>query len=435
MLPEEDHGQPTRDAVQQFESTVIRWLIRLIPLWLVAGWLVIGPLRNTILFLQPVRPFRHWMATPAALLAGIAVVSGCLATGLLWFLGRKLSSAKPNMIGWFGFVVGVTMGVVVCGNVLNETKVRFTLEESVKSRAPQLDFVRNIAFKQQELRLPADQPAQSSQPRIAIIGSSQINLGIDVSLLKKQTLSEDVISVCMPGMVPVQYLALRDDLIAKSPTHVVCWVSEFDFFRESHLPTVRLRWCVDRDNLPQIASTLTLPQKYQNRSQLADLSLASIMPLWQQRSLLQLALFRFWWGWDAEGQEIDKDEAAIGGRLADKEQGIKNVRQNISRTPMVESNFAAFSQFANIFDDVGIQLIVIEGETHPDAMKVYPHKFRMETRQRLAEMAEKNRHFRYITEAERPAFDESDWRDAVHLNELGRMKLTTFVAEMIQEIP
>ena len=41
--------------------------------------------------------------------------------------------------------------------------------------------------------------------------------------------------------------------------------------------------------------------------------------------------------------------------------------------------------------------------------------------------------YRFIAAESRPQFELSDWRDAVHLNEQGREKLTQFLAQKIVE--
>lgn len=427
ILPQEQNDPAARQLLRERERRIAKASLWMTPVLLVLGWLLAGRYWNSLLFLQSPNEFPGLLHSRIGLLGGIAAAS----IPCVWFASTRFSKLDKQPAAGIILTTIVVAILLVGSVVLNHPKARFTLEEAVKARAPQLDFVRNIVFKQQQLRAAADQ-LPANQTRVALIGSSQINLGIDSESLKTQSGAEQVISVCMPGMVPIQYLALRDRLLDQKPTHVVCWLSEFDFFRETTLPTVRLRWCSAPPNVRQIAATLDAEQKLRNRSELADLFFASRVSIWQQRSLLQMALFRFCWPWDAQQQDIDEDEAAIGGTLVGKDQGIDNIRRNIQRTPMVDSNFAAFELFASGFPTANTRLIVIEGESHPDAMKVYAPEFRSETRKRLTELAAANSAVEYITAQQRPTFTESDWRDAVHLNAQGRQKLTRFVSQLIK---
>ena len=120
---------------------------------------------------------------------------------------------------------------------------------------------------------------------------------------------------------------------------------------------------------------------------------------------------------------------------ADSFENLQSLLTGFSRwssLSMDDAKFEAFAQFAKTITDAKIRLIVIEGESHPDTMNAYPLEFRTETRQRLQSMSEKVG-FQYADDGQRPSFDESDWRDAVHLNTNGRRRLTRYVASLIDK--
>ena len=318
--------------------------------------------------------------------------------------------------------------------VLENPRAAWIFQEAVKARTPQLNFARNIVFVQQHLHLSKQDTAESSASglKIGLVGSSQTNLGVDSAQLSRQMNEAKVAKICLPGMVPLQYAALGRDIDAQNFDVVVCWLSEFDFFREQTLPTNRLRWCCDLANFQSLLSILSSKLIWKSRSDMADLAVATQVGIWQQRELFQMLAFRFWWRFDAETTIASKEEIQIGARLGNRKQGITNARKNIARTPLLETNFAAFRQFQKDVTVSGAQLIVLEGECHPDTMVAYDKTFRPETRGRLKTLAADER-FLFVEADERFDIKESDWSDAVHLNETGRSKLTSFLASFIKQ--
>ena len=75
------------------------------------------------------------------------------------------------------------------------------------------------------------------------------------------------------------------------------------------------------------------------------------------------------------------------------------------------------TKFAESLRERGIELWVFEGMTNPLATAVYDpdSELRMEARERFSAMASR-REFQYISSSAMPAFTESDFADALHLN-------------------
>ena len=410
------------DATRVFETRLLRWCTWFLPLLILGTCVLIGRYPKTILFLQQAESWRTMLAPKIMLISVVLPVSAMVC----WWLSIRFEHATNRPLANVVSITLVVLSLLVSGVLLGHPRIAFTLREAVKARAVQANFVRNMAFQQELLETQRNVPSEATR-RIVLVGSSQINLGIDPDTLGEACAADLVVSACMPGMVPTQYFAVSERLAQQQPTHVVCWLSEFDFFREDTLPIVRMRWVSDRDNVRQLLRSMTAREKVRHRGELADLALAAALPTWRLRSMFQMVAFRFWWAWDDDVLELDEDEKRIGGRLVDRKAGVANARQNIKRTSLVELNFRAFEGFARRVTRGGAKLIVLEGESHPDTMAAYPAEFRAETRERLTALAE-SIGFDYVTERALPDFKESDWRDAVHLNEKGRDRLTQFVA-------
>ena len=254
------------------------------PALLIAGCVIAGVFWRSILFLQPPQGI-------SSSVRPVGIAGGLLLASIPVICWVSLSVQPKRLRGCWD-VIAFTCAfalTLLTGFLLDQDRMRFVLEEAVKSRATQTDFTRNIAFKQQLLRQHRPE-VEIGKSRVLIIGSSQINLGIDAQQLQKDTGSEEVLSACMPGMVPLQYLALSGGVVEQRPTHVVCWLSEFDFFRETSLPTVRLRWCMDRENLIPGRFRRCRPRSgLEIEAKIADLTTARFTTLWQQRSLVSFS--------------------------------------------------------------------------------------------------------------------------------------------------
>ncbi len=422
-LPSEQFDLDSRSRVAQFERKVLVVLTWLSPVLLLAVWVLAGWYGRYWLFLQPTEAWTAFVASKGAVACAL-LVPFCL---MVWWGSVRFSLASSPRFCTLAAVAGA-VGVFSIANVafLVPSAVWY-FQEAVKVRAPQLNFARNIVSMEQRL---AHSKVASPEGRIALIGSSQINLGIDEKQLASSLGDVEVSKFCMPGMVPMQYQALASGIIQQRPTVAVCWLSEFDFFRERELPSGRLRWCMNGRNLSQLLSVLRRDQWWTYRADLADLSVASVCPVWQQRELFQMLAFRFWWRFDAEQVQASKEELQVGAAMAGTEAGIQNAAKNIVRTPLLDASFAAFNDFQSRLKQAGVKLYVIEGESHPDAMAVYSADFRIETRLRLQKLAAGGE-FVYVPAEKRIAFEKSDWMDAVHLNDVGRQKLTRFVVELL----
>ncbi|MBB3206284.1 hypothetical protein FHS27_002093 [Rhodopirellula rubra] len=428
-LPQEIETNQACRCVSDWErglSTILLWSS---PVILIVTWVGSATFGKTLLFLYPAASPAGFISSKLGLVAGILAA---LSIVLYWATLRTARIERANRLPGLSPLLCL-LGLGLGGLLLQFPKSHWVFQESVKARTPQLEFSRNIIFMQQKLFTEAPieiTPAPLS--KVGLVGSSQINLGIDVEQLETWSGEGAVHKYCLPGMVPLQYQALSAPLAEKRLDVVVCWLSEFDFFRERELPTSRLRWCAETANVRDVFSVLTPNQAWFNRGHLADLATAVVTPLWSQREPIQMLSFRFWWRFDVGAPVASDEEQQVGARLADLDQGVKNAKQNIQRTPLVDANFQAFERFARRLTDAGTRLVIIEGESHPLTMEAYPPAFRAETREKLSELS-RSVGFDFVTTDQRVQLETDDWRDAVHLNETGEAKLTNWLMNYLQE--
>ena len=192
MLPSEHNDSASIDCVRAFERRLANWACYLIPVWFAAGLIGAAVFGKTLLFLHPSQPWSDVFSSKLGIAAGVAVA----ALPLVWRLMIRLQPMINRFwSGWMSSAV-VTAAVIIMGVAIQHPRAAFLVQESVKARAPQLNFVRNIIFQQQALG--SDRP-KAKRKRVGLIGSSQTNLGIDSDLLSSKGNCE-VYKTCMPGI-------------------------------------------------------------------------------------------------------------------------------------------------------------------------------------------------------------------------------------------
>ena len=425
-LPQELTDDAAAARVAQLEQRCVTALLWCSPFVFVGVCFLTSVYGRTILYLQPPSDGGNSWFTKMGCVVGVAVVFAVV----LWWITLRIS--KRLSTPWQRSCSFLLAGIVVLGaNVaISHPRLAFAFQESVKSRAPQLSYARNIVFMQQNLATPK---TDSTRLRIGLVGSSQINLGVNSDQLST-VLDADVVKFCLPGMVPLQYQALADSIAEQDLDVVVCWLSEFDFFREQNVPASRLRWSSTRRNVAALSQLLSRRQLWENRANLADLCTASCAPTWTQRELFQLLAKRFWWRFDSEEESMTDAEKQIGAKIADQEKGVQNARKNIKRTDLLDVNFLAFADFHRTVTRNGATLLVLEGETHPETMQAYPAEYRAETRERLTSMSEELEFELVHADRRQVQFSAEDWIDAVHLNKDATRRLTECVASNVKRI-
>jgi hypothetical protein len=326
-------------------------------------------------------------------------------------------------------LIAPLIGLVVCtavGQTLKVPRFLWTFCEAVKLRSEKFSHPRSVAFW-----FASSQDLKVNNNILLLPGSSQINAGVNDQWLQSQLPEITVAKRCTPGFHITQYMmALPFMHVSKPSDTVVCWISEFDTFRDARLPVSRLRLFANLDGLAVFMRSMNGSQKWQNREEIADLLLASALPLCQKRDMLRPLFFNFWWRMD----EAQLANGLPSGRTREAE--IQWVREqlgkSVQRTELTEVNFKAFEAFAAALAARRIRLLVVEGQTNPQATDKYPAEYRKETRERLRRMAEKIG-FTYLDENQLPRYQAADFADATHLNETACQHFTEFLAAYIRK--
>jgi len=433
-----------------------RWatvVCRVSPLLGIFAWALAAKYLLFVMYLKPPPTALDWSE---ALCWKPAIVLGtcALAWPWIWLLAIALQQRVVRCFGT-GFPLAGILSMVWVGLVcftFSSPRVVWFFVEWAKVRTPNPSFARNTLFWEARAfeRRPEDDNRQHS---VGLVGSSQIYQGTDLDLLADRVGGAHFEKNCLAGFGPLQYLWLKDRLLERRFNTIVCWLSEFDFFREDQLPVSRLRWAATSDGCRELWQAVDWPfvnvkrrianiqngsnwtddadDQWEFRGDYADLSLAAVVPIWRHRDHIRRALFNFWWNVSLLTPAV-VDEGPQLARSSDLPAAQISLRQNVGRKRLVDANFSAFQRFALVLKDYQIELIVCEGTTHPQATAVYDGTFRRETRNRLTRMAAASG-FNYFDSERLPQFSESDFADPYHLNADGRTRFSEYLAELLQQ--
>jgi hypothetical protein len=264
---------------------------------------------------------------------------------------------------------------------------------------------------------------------VALLGSSQMNFAVDQDRLQTALPEKTVAKRALPGLGIMQYALLGDQLIERGASCAVCWISDFDAFREEAIPANRLRYFATLKNTRELAQVLGIAESWRNRGALADMFAAALCPLWRDRDVISRVAKDFW---RPLGRMNAMDDPSTGSNPSGShdKQGA-HLERLIRRTRLLEANFRSFNRFADTLSNHGVALVVFEGHTNPEAMANVNPAFRSETRQRIHRMAG-IAGFTYVDETDMPALTAADFQDAYHLNDEARKRFTLYLADFLK---
>lgn len=416
-----------------YQEAEWRWAKRLCLLSPLAALIAIPILDHyllTLMYLQPADSQWHvieaFRSKPA-----IALALAMASLPFAWLAGLKLDpAARRSRIPWAVVLAAVVL--IGVGAVLSVQRPRWFFVEWAKVRTPNPSFARNTLFWEQRNFAHTQSPLATA--KVGLVGSSQTNQGFNLDVLQAESTDFDFEKNCLAGFGPMQYPFLQGRIGERGFQTIVCQLSEFDFYREDEVPLTRLRWSASLVGTAAIASTLTHKQRWENRGAIADLVFASAAPLWRLREHFRRTLFGYWWNKSLPAPG-ERPHANAPTRLANTpglEQAIEFLKQNIGHKKLVQANFASFELFAKQQRENGVNLVVVEGQVHPQARAAYDNRLQQTTRKWLTEMAAEYE-FSYFDSEHMPAFTANDFADAYHLNEQGQKKISSFLAEKLEK--
>jgi hypothetical protein len=410
---------------------------------LTAKWLLF------VLFLHPPRSLFDWSGK-LHWKAGIVVGAVIILAPWVWLVSVKWQRSRSASAFPWAACLAILWVLLACF-VLLHPKSRWYFVEWARVRTPYIAFGHNVLNWESRDLLKAAIPDVQT-PKVCLVGSSQINLGTDISHLSADCSKVTFDKKCLPAFGPLQYQWLKDRFVDANTRLVVCWLSEFDFFRDDELPVNRLAWSASPVKCVQLSEMIRWPlldlsgrirTLYQRekwsphyddhwdlRGSFVDLWIAAILPIWRDRDHWRRAIFTYWWDARQQPAVSSNREVSQVALPADIAIGREFLGSYVGRKRLVEVNFLAFRRFAEDLDRAGVGLLVVEGTSHPDAMTGCDPQLRVETRHRLRAMSLEF-DFTYLDEQQMPRFVAEDFLDSVHLNDAGCFRFSRFLADVV----
>ncbi len=427
LLPEEKFKEQWHCDLRLLESKWCKRLFLLMPLLVVILIPLMGRFLLWFLFLHPVESTIQWSHLFQS--KAIVLSLGVIVIPVLWWCGLKLEKTKQRKL-WA--VVLIILFVTAVNMLFTSSKVRWTFVEWAKVRTPNPSFARNTLFwEQRNFERRSQRSLKPNRQQVHLIGSSQTFQATDLQLLRDETEDYYFEKNCLAGFGPMQYQFLWSRISERNPDIIVCWLSEFDFYREEKLPTSRLRWGSSFEGIITLSQQCDTKIVWDSREELADLIIAASLPVCRNRDHIKRAMLNYWWDRSrplgVETQQVEVLAKSVG--LEDARIHLKN---NVTRSRLLDVNFRCFQQFALRCKDANIKLIVFEGQSHPQAITSYDANFKKETRDRLTAMSQLCG-FQYHAAFKIPKFTQKEFADAYHLNEQGRIRWSKFLAKILNK--
>ena len=297
--------------------------------------------------------------------------------------------------------------------------------EWAKIRTPPSFAKQTLYWEQRKFQSSSACKKTSAVKTFHFIGSSQTAQSTDIELICKKFKQGYFEMNWLNAFEPIEYQFLWSRISERNPDVIVCWLSEFDFYRGSEIHVNRLRWAADTQSVATLTQQLDCPLLWDSRGKVADLSMSACLPLWRNRDHIRRVIFNYWW----KSLKTKREENAFlkGIRFIRKKEFLEKA---VHDSRMLEVNFQCFEQFAQSCKDSKVDLIVFEGQSNPVAMKVYNPSYRVDTRKRLKEMSQ-SCGFQYYDQRKIPRFSGEEFLDATHLNEQGRNRWSNFLAKTL----
>jgi len=436
-LPREH--QPSSPDYGLYKQRILRLWPWLLVIAIVGLPFFIAGLRLLLLQTLP-ETFSIWreMANPWNWAIAIFVA---IVPGLLWGLMALEAYAAQRWRLRGSAVVFSLVAVLGVNALLQQPKVQqwflfgLSLRDPVRyqDNATLVYQTTIVRWKRAQLH---DNVASLHRP-IIFFGSSQISAAVNPQKLQELNPTLHPKRMYLPGLKPILYSILADDIIAKRPRLIVCFLSEFDFLLSHDIPANRIRHFATFNNQSDLWQALNLSQRWAARYDLVDIGLATLLPVWRDRDLLASLVRHFWW--HTPPYAIASASAARTARTLAKVLETPALFKQLARTFQSSQLFLQpylqyFANFAQQAQQENIPLIVFEGQVHPEMLKAYDPQRVMRTkiRQALQAMALKY-NYTYIPTSAMPRFDGADFVDPIHFNQQGSTRFTHYLSTVLAE--
>ena len=317
---------------------------------------------------------------------------------------------------WSGWVVAL---VVASGFAAAECAVRIPPVQTafwlaVRARHDVLHgwFTSDTCY----VRLEEAAGRTGQAPAVILSGTSQVTCGVDEHELGRMLTPTPVIRRVVSGMTPQHMLAAWNWIPFRAGDRCVQMRSEMDFTNQAEWRASWYRPFLTWRTLPWLMRTAGMAICLRHWNELPDCAAAATLEGWRMRDGWREIVFHPWWRVQEESESEEK--TAVSG--------------NLPALVWMDGEGRSFVAEAEWLKNAGVELVVVEGDVNPVLHNEQRAEMRAEFERRMTEGVEKGL-WRFVGEEELDAgIEADDWADMVHVNMVGREKLTRAIGRILK---
>lgn len=333
--------------------------------------------------------------------------------------GLVLIGAWRALLGrkWPGWAVALTAAagflVVECAVRIPAVQTAFWLATRARMDVNGPNFMSEVCY----IRLEEAAGRSAKDGAVILSGTSQMLCGVDELELGRMIAPVPVIRREVSGMVPQKMLAVWDWIPFRRGDRSVQMRSEMDFTNQAVWRTAWFRPFLTWNTLTWLVRNVGGGVCWPRWRQMVDCALAASLEGWRMRDGWHEIAMNPWFRW--KGTPTAKPAAAD---VASAQAPLK----------WCDWEWRAFVEEAERMKDMGVELVVVEGDVNPVLHDARRLEMRREFERRMADGMEKGL-WRFVGEEELGAgLGADDWRDMTHVNAEGRAKLTRAIGQILE---
>lgn len=352
-------------------------------------------------------PWLEWRQAFTARGAALALAGGILA--LAW---RALVRRKwPDWA--LALAVAAVFAAMECVVRIPAVQTAFWLATRTRFDANGPNFMSEVCY----IRLEEAAGRVAVPGAVILSGTSQMLCGVDELELARMLAPVGVIRREVSGMVPQKMLAVWPWIPFRRGDLNVQMRSEMDFTNQAAWRTAWFRPFLTWKTLPWLMRNAGGRVCWPRWREMVDCALAASLESWRMRDGVQTITMNLW----------HRDKSAS----AKSKPAAEDVASAHAALAWCEWEWQAFMDAAERMKEIGVELVVIEGNVNPMLHDERRTEMRQEFERRMEDGMRKGL-WRFVDEKELGAGIESgDWRDMTHVNEEGRVKLTKAVRRVL----
>lgn len=334
--------------------------------------------------------------------------------------GMALAGAWGVLLGrkWPGWVVALVVAAgfagAECAVRIPAAQTAFWLATRARQDAAGPNFMSEVCY----VRLEEAAGRAAKAGAVVLSGTSQMLCGVDELELGRMLAPTGVIRREVSGMGPQCMMSAWSWIPFLKGDRSVQVRSEMDFTNQAEWRTAWYRPFLTWKTLPRLVRNAERGVCLSRWREMADCALAASLEGWRMRDGWREIAMNPWRRVKGEAETAKPeaaDVASAGAPLA-----------------WCEWEWRAFVKEAERLKELGVELVVFEGDVNPVLHAARRAEMRREFERRMAEGAGKGL-WRFVGEEEwGTGIGAGDWRDMTHVNAAGREKMTRAMGRVLQ---